>query len=74
MIHTYDNMGYSMDEVELYDIANDPYQTKNIRDEHSDIVCDHEYLLKHWMDEQKAKPHAIPDPMEAVLNERQKGG
>ena len=71
MVHTYDNMGYSMDEVELYDIANDPYQTKNIRDEHPDIVCSHEYLLKHWMDEQKAKPHAIPDPMEAVLKVRE---
>jgi choline-sulfatase len=70
MIKTYHNGSYSHDPIELYDIANDRYQTRNIRDEQPEVVAQCTKLLDKWMEAQRAKPHAIPDPMEAILEER----
>ncbi len=70
MQRTYDDFGYPFEEIELYDLENDPYQTRNIRDEQPELVSSCEGLLANWLDEQKAKPHAIPDPMQAVIEER----
>jgi len=70
MIRTYDDFGYPFEQVELYDMANDPYQTRNLREDRPDVVqqCDH--YLTDWIHEQFSKGHAIPDPMWAILEER----
>ena len=70
MVRTYDPLEFSMDPVELYDLANDPYQIRNLRDSQSDVVnqCDH--YLADWLCEQLTKPDTIGDPFEAVLRER----
>ena len=73
MIRTYDDFGYSMDPVELYDMAADPYQTRNLRDSDPEVVNQCENLLKEWVDKQLTAPDAIPDPFEAVLQERREG-
>jgi arylsulfatase A-like enzyme len=70
MIRTYDDFGYPFEPVELYDMINDPYQSKNIRGEHPDIVqqCDH--FMTEWKHEQMMKGHCITDPVEEILKER----
>lgn len=70
MIKTFDDFGYRFRETELYDLANDPYETTDIAADQPDVVRRHEVLLETWLDEQQAKPHGITDPVEAVLFER----
>ncbi len=72
MIRTYDDFGYQFDPVELYDVANDPYETRNLASERPDIVqqCDHH--LTEWLHEQRSKGHNIPDPLGEILRERGK--
>jgi len=75
MIRTYDDMGYGRDEVELYDMTADPYQTRNIAKERQEIACElNDYVMKDWLEEQKSKPHWLGDPFEAVLAERKARG
>ena len=71
MIRTYDDFNYPHDEIELYDMVKDPYQARNIAKEHEDIVCEcNDYVINHWLEEQKSKPHWPGDPFDAVLAER----
>ena len=72
MVRTYDDSGYRFDPVELYDMASDPYQTTNIRDENADRVRVMDHYLTEWLHEQRVKPYAIPDPMQVELRERKK--
>ncbi|NOZ21323.1 MAG: sulfatase [Planctomycetes bacterium] len=71
MVRTYHSWQYSQFEpVELYDMEEDPYQTRNIRDDDPSILqrCDHH--MNEWIHEQRTKKRTIPDPFDAVLNER----
>ncbi|MEK7397435.1 MAG: sulfatase-like hydrolase/transferase [Candidatus Poribacteria bacterium] len=70
MIRTYDNFGYPLKPVELYDMVADPYQTTDICKGNNSIVqrCDH--LMTEWIHEQRAKGHCIPDPVDEILRER----
>jgi choline-sulfatase len=70
MVKTYHDYGYPFDPIELYDIVADPYQSRNIRDDSPDVVEQCTKWLDAWLAEQHAKPHAIPDPMQAILDER----
>ncbi|MGQ9455335.1 MAG: sulfatase family protein [Armatimonadota bacterium] len=70
-IQTFDDFGYPHEQIELYDMVNDPYQTRNIARECGDIVCEcRDYWMNQWLEEQKAKPYWQGDPFEAVLAER----
>jgi len=73
MVRTYDDFGYGFEPVELYDVEEDPYQTRNIRDERPDVVqlCSH--YLAEWSQEQALKRGCIPDPLTEILREREKG-
>ena len=73
MIQTYDDFGYSFEPVELYDMENDPYQSKNIRDERPDVVQQCEHHLSEWLQAQRMKGHNIPDPLQMILRERSNG-
>lgn len=70
MIRTYDDFGYPFEPVELYNIAEDPYQTQNIRDDHSYIVQQCSHFMTEWIHEQMLKGHCIADPVEEILRER----
>lgn len=72
MIRTYDDFGYQFDPVELYDMTNDRYESRNLASERPDVVqqCDH-YLVE-WLHEQRSKRHNIPDPLGEILRERGK--
>lgn len=72
MIRTYDDYGYKLDPVELYDIANDKYQTHNTVYENPDIVEHCSRLLSDWLQEQKRKGNSFPDPLDEILLERSK--
>ena len=71
MIRTYDDFGYRFDPVALYDMRNDPYQTRNLAGEQPEILHRMDHYLSEWLHEQRVKPCAIPDPMEVVWQERQ---
>ncbi|MGC8861306.1 MAG: sulfatase family protein [Armatimonadota bacterium] len=76
LIHTYDDMGYSRKEVELYDMVDDPYQSRDIARERQDVACELDaYVTNQWLEEQKSKPNWLGDPFDVVLAERkaQKG-
>jgi len=72
MVRTYDDFGYPFEPVELYDMAQDPYQTLNLQDECPEIVRECEDVMAEWTEEQLAKGHCIPDPLEEILCERGK--
>ena len=72
MIRTYDGLDYGHDETELYDMVNDPYQTRNIAKDKPEIVCAcNDYYMNHWLEEQKNKKHWQGDPFDDVLKERE---
>ncbi|WOO41483.1 sulfatase [Rubellicoccus peritrichatus] len=71
-IRNYDSWEFNnWESEELYDMLDDPYQTRNIAHEHSEIVQKCRGIMDDWVAEQMAKPHGCPqDPLEAVLRER----
>lgn len=70
MVRTYDGLTYPFEETELYDVRTDRYQTRNIRDDEPAVVDECSRLLERWVEEQMSKPYSIPDPVQAVLDER----
>jgi arylsulfatase A-like enzyme len=72
MIRTYDPLVYAFEPIELYNLVEDPYQTRNLRDEESETLAECSLLLESWIHEQRGKPHAIPDPLDEILRERAK--
>jgi len=70
MMRTYDDMGYGFDPVELYNMTEDHYQTKNLAEEMPEVVAQHDHIMNEWMHEQMSKDYAIPDPFAAVLQEK----
>jgi arylsulfatase A-like enzyme len=70
MVRTYDTYGYPFEPVELYDMATDPYQTRNLCDEHPEIVDRYSRYMADWIQEQWSKGNCIPDPLLAILCER----
>ena len=72
MVETYDAFGYPFGPVELYDMADDPYQTRNIAGDKQDVVRECRTLLAEWTENQRSKGHCTPDPLEEVLRERAK--
>jgi len=70
MIRTYDPLVYSFEALELYDMKADPFQTRNIRNEHPGIIRECSYLLEEWIQEQMQKRPCNPDPLVEILRER----
>ena len=70
MIRTYDDYGYAFKPIELYDMARDPFQTRNIAAQRPDIVATCSAMLESWTQQQWAKGHVIPDPLTEILHER----
>jgi choline-sulfatase len=70
LVRTYDPLTYPFDPVELYDIAGDPCQTRNLRDEQPGMVDRLRGLMDDWVRQQLDKPNVVPDPLIEVLRER----
>ena len=70
MVETYDTLGYPFEPVELYDMADDPYQTHSIASERQDVLRECRILMAEWIEEQRSKGHCVPDPLEEILLER----
>jgi len=70
MIRTYDDYGYRFEPLELYDMTEDPYMTRDISSIYPEIVqlCDHH--MTDWLQKQLMKPYAIADPLQKVLETR----
>ena len=73
MVRTFDNYGYQFKPVELYDMIADPFQTIDLSDSHPEVVGECEGRLREWMEEQKSKGRADPDPVDLILAERRRG-
>ena len=73
MIETYDPFGYPFEPLELYDMASDPFQTRNIGADRPEVVRECKGIMRGWIEDQHAKGHQIPDPLEEILRERRKG-
>jgi arylsulfatase A-like enzyme len=70
-IKTFDPFEYNnMGPVELFDMADDPFQCSNLATECPDIAADCEKLIDTWVAEQQQKSSPIPDPVNAILAER----
>ncbi len=72
MIRTFDNLGYPFQPLELYNMVDDSYQTKNLCNDEPEIVGQCEHYLNEWIYTQRSKPHPIPDPLTEILRERKK--
>ena len=70
MVRTYDTYGYPFEPVELYDMVEDPYQTRNIADEQQEIVQQCSFYMSEWIHEQRMKGHCVSDPLGEILRQR----
>lgn len=70
MIRTYDDFGYGMQPLELYQITKDPYQTENLVTRCPDVVEKCNSLLQEWLYEQQMKGKIVFDPLLKILAER----
>jgi choline-sulfatase len=70
-IRTYDSWQYTnWSDEELYQMVDDPYQTRNLAKECPAIVEDCRTKMEEWVAQQKVKSNWVGDPIEAVLVER----
>ncbi|MEX0775821.1 MAG: sulfatase [Phycisphaeraceae bacterium] len=72
MVRTYDDKGYPFRPVALYDMEQDPYQTRDLSEALPDIVATCDSMLNHWLQEQRAKHGVEADPLELVVAERRR--
>jgi arylsulfatase A-like enzyme len=70
MIRTFDSYGYPFAPVELYNLGDDPFQTRNLAKVEPDRVKECSSLLTEWTQQQMMKPHWASDPISDVLHER----
>jgi choline-sulfatase len=70
LIRTYDDYGYDLAPVELYDLERDPYQTMDLAAEEPGLVAHGEHLMGEWVEAQLARDGWRTDPLLAVLQER----
>lgn len=70
MIRTFDDYGYPFAPVELYDMIDDPFQTRNLAEEDPECVGKCSRLMSEWVQQQMMKPHWVSDPISDILNER----
>lgn len=70
MIRTYHPQGFNcFKPVELYDIVNDKYQTRDISAEHPEIVAECDRYMADWIHEQRMKGDVVPDPITLMLQD-----
>jgi len=70
MIRTYDDFGYGFDPVQLYDMEQDLYQTRNLADQAPDLAARLDHLMTEWVREMPARDGWRPDPLMEILRER----
>ncbi|MFW6039245.1 MAG: sulfatase [bacterium] len=70
-IRTYDDAGYEFQSEELYAIANDPFQTRDLAGTEPASLAHCRACLAEWEKVQMNKADVHSDPLEAVLAERQ---
>lgn len=74
-IRTYDQGEYShFFSEELFDLRQDPYQTKNLVATEIQILADCRNKLQAWLEDQQAKPGWRYDPVESIMEERKSAG
>jgi arylsulfatase A-like enzyme len=66
-IRTYHSGLYRFDKVTLYDMVNDPHQTKNVADRYPEVVKEMDHRLSQWLQENLGKPGHIVDPLQKVV-------
>lgn len=72
LMRTYDAHGYRFDDLALYDLVHDPYETRSLLNEEPALVTEIEDMMSQWVEEQLSKSNSVPDPLMAVLEERRK--
>ncbi len=70
MIRTYETKGYPLRPVELYDMVEDPYQTRDLSQQMPDVVATCDSLLNQWLHEQRSKHGLESDPLDVIVSER----
>ena len=70
LVRTYDDHGYSFGPVELYDMEDDPYQTRDLVDAEPEIAGNLLQHMQEWVEEQRAKVGWRSDPLLDILTER----
>jgi arylsulfatase A-like enzyme len=70
LIRTYDDYGYGFAPLALYDMQNDPYQTRDLAAEAPGVVEHCEHLMGEWVRAQLDREGWRTDPLLAVLQER----
>jgi len=71
MVRTYDAHGYDFKPVELYDLVEDRFQTRDLSQTEPDTVKRCQRLLDEWAERQRARHGTLVDPVESILTERQ---
>ena len=70
LLKTFDNHGYPFAPTHLYNMNDDPYMTTNLSEREPEVVNRLNAYYQEWLDEQSAKPYAMPDPLMGELARR----
>lgn len=67
-IHTFHEGFYDFPEIVLYDLENDPHQTKNVANAYPQMVALMEGRLQQWVEENMNKNSHKIDPMQNIVD------
>ena len=70
MIRTFDDFAYPFAPVELYDMSDDPFQTRDIAEGNTGLVQECSGHMADWIQQQMMKENWVADPLGEVLRER----
>jgi choline-sulfatase len=69
LIRTYHTGLQSYPDVMLFDVLDDPHETRDLATSHPEVAGELDRLLANWLQESVAGPNAGPDPLLTVLEE-----
>jgi choline-sulfatase len=66
-VRTYHAGLYDFPDVALFDMDNDPYQTRNVAEAHPEVVREMDHRLAEWLQRQAYRPGHKVDPLQKVI-------
>jgi len=67
LMRTYNPGLFPYEPLALFDMANDPHQTRDVQAEHPEVVRELDHLMNGWLQEQLGYQGAAVDPLQLVV-------
>ena len=69
LVRTYHTGHHPFPAAMLFDLAQDPHETRNVAESRPEVVAALDHLLTEWWQEQTSGPQGQPDPMLTTIQE-----